>query len=619
MLSTSFTMEGGQARTPALSPTYTDCDRVIQDIYAMTRRRPYLSSTPRRQVGGGSRGEGGEDGRARSGVVRTMQCGLLAGPRVGGQEGPGRSRMGAQERSGATRAREPDRSVGSRIGGGQDRMVNGGPPSSRVGSVLHSMRMSQSGQEKKSGLPTLELRSMPVRDTVRAGPPALGSGNRAGLGLDLAKYGVPGLRTSMDMSVRAGPVRGVYGSQTVRSGGAQTGRQGGGGQAEFSWAKPQLRRGHTDLDTKVGGTKGEDTGVKGLEAGVKALGLGGGEEAYSHSRISAIQSRPLPPPAEPIYHSPVKPSPSRPLGSSQAKQTSGSQYQAKQTSGNQAQARQTPTSIPRPEVVSQTRQGERKVESRESRQTYTGASNTGSSLGTRSSNTGTSLGMRNPNTGVNLGVRASTQLDLILGPREETIRRGLLWVQEDKLFSRWRERFIVLTSSYLMVHKKAASRISEMGAFLYKVTLSEVTSAALEDRRGYLTLVLTCRSNNRLLLRRTEGIREWQCAVESLLGRVTTGAMASTRDFWSRRQFSDCQGAQEWLLARQRTGHNYSLASSEATSLAPTSTPYFFPSSSTEEDSGLESMVTTTSDSSSNSSRSPPPPPPQQYKLYTEL
>ena len=49
------------------------------------------------------------------------------------------------------------------------------------------------------------------------------------------------------------------------------------------------------------------------------------------------------------------------------------------------------------------------------------------------------------------------------------MRRGLLWLQEDKLFSRWRERFIVLSTSHIVVHKKAASRISEMGAFLYKV------------------------------------------------------------------------------------------------------------------------------------------------------
>ena len=30
MLSTSFTMEGGGGGPRALSPTYTDCDRVIQ-------------------------------------------------------------------------------------------------------------------------------------------------------------------------------------------------------------------------------------------------------------------------------------------------------------------------------------------------------------------------------------------------------------------------------------------------------------------------------------------------------------------------------------------------------------------------------------------------------------
>jgi len=226
-------------------------------------------------------------------------------------------------------------------------------------------------------------------------------------------------------------------------------------------------------------------------------------------------------------------------------------------------------------------------------------------------------------------------------PREEAVRRGLLWVQEDKLFSRWRERFVVLTTTHLMVHKKAASRISEMGAFIYKVALSTVSSTSLEDRRGYLTLVVTAAREGRLLLRKTEGIREWRDVLVGLLGREAREAreQQSTRDFWSRRQFSDCQGAQEWLLARQQAGHNYSLAPSESASMTPTTspssfttsspttfatssptftpTPYFLPSSTAEEDSGLESLVTTTSDSSSNSSRSPPPP--AQYKLYTEL
>ena len=76
----------------------------------------------------------------------------------------------------------------------------------------------------------------------------------------------------------------------------------------------------------------------------------------------------------------------------------------------------------------------------------------------------------------------------------------------------------------------------------------------LEDRRGYLTLVVTAQREGKLLLRKTEGIREWQQAVSGLLGGGEKGGMATTREFWSRRQFSDCQGAQEWLLARQRTG-----------------------------------------------------------------
>ena len=46
--------------------------------------------------------------------------------------------------------------------------------------------------------------------------------------------------------------------------------------------------------------------------------------------------------------------------------------------------------------------------------------------------------------------------------------------------------------------------------------------------------------------------------------------MATTREFWSRRQFSDCQGAQEWLLARQRTGTHRSSAEPQSRQLSVT-------------------------------------------------
>ena len=56
-----------------------------------------------------------------------------------------------------------------------------------------------------------------------------------------------------------------------------------------------------------------------------------------------------------------------------------------------------------------------------------------------------------------------------------TIRKGILWQQRDKIFSRWKERFFILTPDYLQCYKKSASRISEMGGFIFKLRLSEVS------------------------------------------------------------------------------------------------------------------------------------------------
>ena len=54
------------------------------------------------------------------------------------------------------------------------------------------------------------------------------------------------------------------------------------------------------------------------------------------------------------------------------------------------------------------------------------------------------------------------------------IRKGLLWQQREKIFSRWKERFFILTQDYLQCFKKSTSKISEMGGFIFKLKLSEV-------------------------------------------------------------------------------------------------------------------------------------------------
>lgn len=69
------------------------------------------------------------------------------------------------------------------------------------------------------------------------------------------------------------------------------------------------------------------------------------------------------------------------------------------------------------------------------------------------------------------GTAESTSME-----RSATLRKGLLWVQRDKLFSRWKERYFVLTADYLNCFKKGTSRISEMGEFLYKVHMTDTSS-----------------------------------------------------------------------------------------------------------------------------------------------
>ena len=74
-------------------------------------------------------------------------------------------------------------------------------------------------------------------------------------------------------------------------------------------------------------------------------------------------------------------------------------------------------------------------------------------------------------------------VSLISGLNEEAVlnnsagsqlKKGILWQQRDKIFSRWKERFFVLTNDYLQCFKKGSSRITEMGGFIYGLRLSEV-------------------------------------------------------------------------------------------------------------------------------------------------
>ena len=63
---------------------------------------------------------------------------------------------------------------------------------------------------------------------------------------------------------------------------------------------------------------------------------------------------------------------------------------------------------------------------------------------------------------------------------------GVLWQQRDKVFSRWKERYFVLTSDYLQCFKKSSpsvmhSAASEMGRFIFKLKLTEVSTREIQQ------------------------------------------------------------------------------------------------------------------------------------------
>jgi len=138
------------------------------------------------------------------------------------------------------------------------------------------------------------------------------------------------------------------------------------------------------------------------------------------------------------------------------------------------------------------------------------------------------------------------------------LKKGLLWQQRDKLFSRWKERYFILTKDYFHCFKKATSRITEMGGFIFKLKLTEVETIELLDKRGYLTICINLLKDGKIYLRRPEGIREWFAALQNNIYECKR-----RRKFWVKRQVTDSTNIEHWLLTRQKlSGYNYGSGSS---------------------------------------------------------
>jgi len=135
-----------------------------------------------------------------------------------------------------------------------------------------------------------------------------------------------------------------------------------------------------------------------------------------------------------------------------------------------------------------------------------------------------------------------------------SIKKGLLWQQRDKLFSRWKERYFILTKDLLQCFKKETSKITEMGGFIFKIKLSEVEAIELLDKRGYLTICISMQREGKVYLRRTEGIRDWYEAIrENMQESRARRNNRTSAIFVDRRQNTDSSGMENWM-AQKRLG-----------------------------------------------------------------
>ncbi|XP_059087079.1 uncharacterized protein LOC131883592 isoform X2 [Tigriopus californicus] len=141
-----------------------------------------------------------------------------------------------------------------------------------------------------------------------------------------------------------------------------------------------------------------------------------------------------------------------------------------------------------------------------------------------------------------------------LSVRHEVLKRGFLWQQRDKIFSRWKERLFILTQETLKCFKQdtAGSRPST-NDLLYTVKLSDVVDVELLDKRGYLTICVSLEKDGKVFLRKTEGIKEWykQLAELSQRQRPKKASTPASSSSWMKRQLTDSSGMEHWLQKKK--------------------------------------------------------------------
>ncbi|XP_017778164.1 PREDICTED: uncharacterized protein LOC108563872 [Nicrophorus vespilloides] len=135
------------------------------------------------------------------------------------------------------------------------------------------------------------------------------------------------------------------------------------------------------------------------------------------------------------------------------------------------------------------------------------------------------------------------------------LKKGLLWQQRDKLFSRWKERYFILTRDYLHCFRRASGndRISEMGQFLFKVKLVDVDRVEWENKKTYSTVALVLMGRDgKIYLRATDGLEDWFEMLEECTYNCKERKRAFRSSCDEKRDNNNIRCLDDWLADRQK-------------------------------------------------------------------
>ena len=93
----------------------------------------------------------------------------------------------------------------------------------------------------------------------------------------------------------------------------------------------------------------------------------------------------------------------------------------------------------------------------------------------------------------------------------------------------------------------------------FQLSLKDVKSVSLVDRRGYLTVVLELEGEAGLVVRKPEGLRDWYNTVQKMVKDSKARVMLTTEQFWNKGKAGvggEVEG-EDWLVGRRGAGGGY--------------------------------------------------------------